>query len=224
MVSRLGGLSDSWVSFMTPPWRKEEAELYFLGRASKGPSQMVLVIKNVPANAGDIKDRGAISGQEDPLGGGNGNSLQYSYLVNPTDRGTWRAVVHVVKKSQTRLKWLSTHMGHPKNGFASDAKLAAWTFINQWVHCWFDPNLLNPSRSHPPGWEKRGLPSYHWSPFYIGVLSSIWHQVDFCQLRLKYKWKWNKKKFPKTDKMKGQNHFVIISCFIFMMKGRSYPS
>ena len=62
MVSKLGGLSDPWVSFMTPPCQKEEAELYFLGRASKGASQMVLMVKNFPANAGDIKDRGAISG------------------------------------------------------------------------------------------------------------------------------------------------------------------
>ena len=36
-------------------------------------------------------------------GVGNGNSLQYSYLGNPTDRGPWWAIVHGAAKSQTRL-------------------------------------------------------------------------------------------------------------------------
>ena len=93
MVSKLGGLSDPWVSFVTPPCPKEEAELYFLGRASKGASQMVLVVKDFPATAGDIRDRGAISGLGRSPGEGNGNPLQYSYLVNPMDRekpgGLW---------------------------------------------------------------------------------------------------------------------------------------
>ena len=42
-------------------------------------------------------------------GGGHGNPLQYSCLENPMDRGPWRATVHGVAKSQTWLKWLSTH-------------------------------------------------------------------------------------------------------------------
>ena len=41
-------------------------------------------------------------------GGGNGHPLQYSCLENPIDRGAWPAIVHQVKKSQTRLKQLST--------------------------------------------------------------------------------------------------------------------
>ena len=47
-------------------------------------------------------------GQEDSLGGGHGNPLQYSCLENPMDRGAWRATVHGVTKSRTRLKRLST--------------------------------------------------------------------------------------------------------------------
>ena len=39
----------------------------------------------------------------------HGNPLQYSCLENPTDRGAWSAIVHRVVKSQTRLKWFSTH-------------------------------------------------------------------------------------------------------------------
>ena len=47
-------------------------------------------------------------GQEDPLEK-NGNPLQYFRLENPMDRGAWRAIVHRVAKSQTRLKQLSMH-------------------------------------------------------------------------------------------------------------------
>ena len=43
------------------------------------------------------------------LGEGNGNPLQYSCLENPVDRGTWRAAVHRIAESRTRLKRLSMH-------------------------------------------------------------------------------------------------------------------
>ena len=42
-------------------------------------------------------------------GGGHGNSLQYSCLENPMDRGAWRATIHRVAKSQTRVKQFGTH-------------------------------------------------------------------------------------------------------------------
>ena len=51
-------------------------------------SQVVLVVKNLPASAGDIKDAGSIPGLGRSPGGGNGNPLQYSCLENPTDRGS----------------------------------------------------------------------------------------------------------------------------------------
>ena len=57
---------------------------------------MTLVVKNPPANAGDIGDAGSIPGSERSLGGGNGNPLQYSSLGNPMDRGSWQATVHGV--------------------------------------------------------------------------------------------------------------------------------
>ena len=60
---------------------------------------MALVIKNLPANAGDIRDKGLIPGLGRSLGGGNGNRLQYSCLGNPMDRGVWRATVHRVNIS-----------------------------------------------------------------------------------------------------------------------------
>ena len=70
---------------------------------------MVLVVKNLPAKAGDIREPGSIPGSGRSPGGGHGNPLQYSYMKNPMDRGAWRAMVHRVAKSQTRLKQLSTH-------------------------------------------------------------------------------------------------------------------
>ena len=59
--------------------------------------------KNLPANAGDAGDWSLISGWGRSPGGGNGNLLQYSCLENIMDREAWRAVVHRVAKSQTRL-------------------------------------------------------------------------------------------------------------------------
>ena len=56
-----------------------------------------------------LRDAGSIPGSEISPGGRHGNPLQYSCLENPMDRGAWRATVHGVAKSQTRLKRLSTH-------------------------------------------------------------------------------------------------------------------
>ena len=72
-------------------------------------SQVALVVKNPPANAGDIRDAGLIPGSGRSPGGGHGSPLQYSCLENPMDRGAWRATVHGVTKSQTRLKRHSRH-------------------------------------------------------------------------------------------------------------------
>ena len=47
------------------------------------------VVKNLAANAGDIRDTGSILGSGRLTGGGQGNPLQYSFLENPTDRGAW---------------------------------------------------------------------------------------------------------------------------------------
>ena len=66
-----------------------------------GASQVALVVKNLPANVGDLGDLGLIPGSGRSPGGGNGNPLQYSCLDNPIDRGAWRATVHRVAKSQT---------------------------------------------------------------------------------------------------------------------------
>ena len=66
-------------------------------------SLVLLVVKNLPANAGSIPESGRSPGE------GNGYPLQYSYLKNPIYRGALWAIVHRVSKSQTRLKQLSMH-------------------------------------------------------------------------------------------------------------------
>ena len=66
------------------------------------------MVKNLLAHAGDIKNTGSIPGSGRSPGGVLGNPLQYSCLENPVNRGVWRATVHRVAESQTRLKRLST--------------------------------------------------------------------------------------------------------------------
>ena len=67
----------------------------------KGTSQVVLVVKNLPADAGDTGNIGLIPGSGRSPGGGHGNPLQYSCLENPVDRGAWWATVHGVSQSRT---------------------------------------------------------------------------------------------------------------------------
>ena len=67
-------------------------------------SQVVLVVKNPAASAGDVRDMDLTSGLGRSPGEGNGNPLQYSCLENPKDRGAWWATVHGVAKSWPRLR------------------------------------------------------------------------------------------------------------------------
>ena len=71
-------------------------------------SQMVLVVKNLPTNTGDIGDTDFIPGLGRCPGGGHSNPLQYSSLENPMDKGAWQVTVNRVAKSQTWLKGLSS--------------------------------------------------------------------------------------------------------------------
>ena len=65
---------------------------------------MAQTVKNLPANAEDIRDVGLTPGLGRSPGEGNGNTLPYSCLGTPMDRGAWRATVHGVAKSLTRLR------------------------------------------------------------------------------------------------------------------------
>ena len=68
------------------------------------------MVKNQPANAGNIRDAGSIPGLGRSPGGGNGEPLQYSDLGNPMDRGAWQATVHGITKNPIWLKHLSTNL------------------------------------------------------------------------------------------------------------------
>ena len=59
------------------------------------------MVKNPPANGGDIRDMGSIPGFARSPGGGHGNPLHYSCLENPMDRGAWWVTVHGVTASDT---------------------------------------------------------------------------------------------------------------------------
>ena len=61
------------------------------------------VVKNPPANPGDMGDAGSIPGSGRSPDGGNGSPLQYSCLENPMDRGAWWATGLGVATSQTGL-------------------------------------------------------------------------------------------------------------------------
>ena len=67
-----------------------------------GASQVAPLVKNLPANAGDVRDAGSIHGPGRSPGGGPGYPLQYSCLENPMNRRVWQATVHrIAKESDT---------------------------------------------------------------------------------------------------------------------------
>ena len=80
-----------------------EVPSFIFFEAKKLGTQVALVVKNSPANAGDIRDAGSIPGLGRSPGGGHGSPLQYSCLENPRNREAWRAIVHRVAKGWTRL-------------------------------------------------------------------------------------------------------------------------
>ena len=69
-----------------------------------GASQVMLVVKNLPANAGDLRDAGSIPGSGRFPGGGHRNPLQYSCLENPRNSGVWWATVpRVIESDRTEV-------------------------------------------------------------------------------------------------------------------------
>ena len=81
-------------------WKRQD-----IGPATCFNTQVVLLVKSLPANAKDTRDTGSIPGSGSSPGVGNGNPLQYSCLENPMDRGAWQAVVHGVAESRTQLTY-----------------------------------------------------------------------------------------------------------------------
>ena len=79
-------------------------------KVQKGISQVVLVVNNVSASAGDVRDTCSIPRSGRSPGGRHGNPLQYSCLENPVDRGAWRATVHRIAESETTEATEHTHL------------------------------------------------------------------------------------------------------------------
>ena len=71
--------------------------------------QVALAVKNLPVNAGNLRNMCFISGHCRSPGGMNGNWLQYSCVENHIDRGAWQAAVHGITKCQKWLKWINTY-------------------------------------------------------------------------------------------------------------------
>ena len=92
-------------------------------------SQVVLVVKNPPASAGDAGDLDLIPGSRRSPRGEHGNPLQYSCLENPMDRGARWATVHRVTKSQIRLKWFSASV--PKTAHRIWLRVSSIAFEEQ---------------------------------------------------------------------------------------------
>ena len=76
-------------------------------------SQVALVVENLTASAGDMRDVGSIPGSGRSLGVGNGNPLQYSCLEKPMDRRRQVGYSPWDPKNQTQLKRFSTYNGNP---------------------------------------------------------------------------------------------------------------
>ena len=102
-MNKTGGSSQSWHLAQMEKGKEGRGEVIILFNRRLRASQVVLVVKSSPANAGDARDVGLIPGLGRSPGERNGNPLQYSCLVNPMDRGVWRAIVHGVTKNQSRL-------------------------------------------------------------------------------------------------------------------------
>ena len=96
------------------PWTEDPGRLQSMGSQRIGQdlvtithsyllraSQVALIVMNLPAKVGDVRDVGSIPGSGRSPRGGHSNPLQYSCLESPMDRGVWQAQVHRVSKSQT---------------------------------------------------------------------------------------------------------------------------
>ena len=89
---------------------------------------MAQMVKNPPANAGDVRGVGLIPESGRSPGEGNSNPVQYSCLENPMDRGAWQATGHGVTKSQTRLNdfTFTFHFHALGKEMATHSSVLAW--------------------------------------------------------------------------------------------------
>ena len=150
---------DGWVSgtcrardLFPGPWEEYHRAAQDLGRFERlyrllsRASQAAQWEKNPPTIAGDL---GPIPGSGRSPGGRYGNSLHYSCLENPMVRGAWRATVHRVTKSRTRL---STH---PWASICGDTEPSGVVRVREQVRCPQRPYWQSP-QDCSPGWRSGG--------------------------------------------------------------------
>ena len=89
---------------------KLEKMVWGVGPNPPWASQVALLVKNLPANAGYARDVGSVPGSRRSPGGGHGYPLQYPCLENSMDRGAWQAAVHGVTHTHTHTTLLKA--GH----------------------------------------------------------------------------------------------------------------
>ena len=139
-------------------------------------SQLVLVVKNSPANAGDIRDRSWSLGWEDPLEEGMATHPNILAWRIPVDRGAWRATVHGVAQSWTWMNQLSTQAG-PQRGMQIKESVS----LPYPTHCnWENGSLESAKLGWHPGdilWRS-SLP-----------VGRIWHAISAGQ-----RWVWQQRR------------------------------
>ena len=128
--------------------------LSFILSQVSGASQVVLVVKNLPANAEDIRDVDLIPGAGRSPGGGHGYPLQYTCLENPMDRGAWQAAIGLqrVDHDLAHNPSLSSSSCDPML-FLLCYATAFWYLISmrQLSHCHYSDSLIVVSSLWSPG-------------------------------------------------------------------------
>ena len=148
-----------------------------------------VVVKNLPANEGDIRDMGSILDPGRFPGEEKSNPLQYSCLKNPMDRGAWQATAHGVTKSWTGLTQLSMHTHRINASSPLCLKILLW-FEAEAPKLW-SPDMKNQITGKYPyvgkDWRHRdGGSREHWvgdaiQPSHDGITSSM--DVSLSKLR-----------------------------------------
>ena len=133
----------------------------------------MLVVKNLPANAGHGRNTGLIAGLGRSHGERNSNLLQYSCLENSMDRGAWWTTVHGVAKSQTQLSdWACTHTHTHTHTVAFQCCVS--------VYCTAEESVIRMHRS-PPFWGSppcRTSQSIQWASLCYALGSHLWEESE----------------------------------------------
>ena len=101
---RVGHDGSNWVCMHTHTHTHSHTHTHTHSHTHIWASQVVLVVKNLPANARNVRDVGSTPGSGKSPGGGCGNPLQYSCLENAMDRWAWWATVHGIARVRHSLK------------------------------------------------------------------------------------------------------------------------